>query len=186
MNGQYKYGYIRGNLAQNIEVGFVPSKVRLVNMSARDDIFEAVLDRIIEFNTLTVEIKAGYRVRASDGGWDGIVSQVVKTANATGFLIMEPGMTGVANVANDDDIHATEHVDVVPTVKHAEVDNGNGGPVVDGSYIITGAVAASNDTIVAYLGTAGDKSQGFSVTTTVGAAGDLYFWEAWAANCDGE
>ena len=95
-------------------------------------------------------------------------------------------MTGVGNVANDDDILATEYVDVVPTVKHADVDNGNGGPVVDGSYTIATAVAVSNDTIVAYLGTAGDKSRGFSVTTTVGAAGDLYFWEAWASNDDGE
>ena len=71
-------------------------------------------------------------------------------------------------------------------MNHATVDNGAGGPLVDGSYIIAAAVATSNDNLVEYNGSSGSNAVGFSVTATPGDANDLLFWEAWASNCDGE
>lgn len=181
MNGQYKYGYIEGGTVRNVEVGFHPSKVRITNLSAKDEIFEATLDVVIPFDSMSPAILAGYRVRASDGGWDGIVGQVVKTASATGFLIMVPGMTGAGNIANNDGILATEYVDEVPTVNHADTTAAN----LPTSWSITSTVAAAVG-ISAYDGGSGEKSVGFSVTTGPGSVNELMLWEAWTANCDGE
>lgn len=181
---QYASGYFEGGAARNIDCGFWPDYVRIVNVSDRDHLYEAHTVPIIEFDTGSTthreEIGAGDFIRAADSGWSGVVREVVITAgafstdNATGYLILEPGsLEGAANIADNDVIHIARQKGGAYTATDVMVDDADG--QMETTFITQTTVAApGNDEEITYY--AGFR--GFSVQSAVGGANDLMYWQA--------
>ena len=185
----YAEGYMDGNTAQNISVGFVPTTVRVVNRTGRDEMWEADLNQTIGFTSGgTLEIFAGYKIGGATNGWEAIVAQVVLGAgswaggDAAGWFILEPGTLDPASpTITAETIRATEFADVAPTGNFATaVAN-----LIPNGIEMSGTFASESG-LTPYYGSPPGNARGFSVTTALGSAGDLLKWHAWAANAVAE
>lgn len=185
----YSSGFLVATGAeQNVSLGWIPDKVKITNLTDRDHIYEAPVARIIRFDGGgNEEIKAGYTIEASDKGWKATVRQVLRAAgswaggDASGFLVLDAdSLTGAANIANNDTIRVARTSDATPAGDWATV---NGAGLMPLSLDTSAAVAAAAATaqVRPYLGTPAASARGFSVGSTIGAAGELLFYEAWAA-----
>lgn len=191
---RYNDGFFIGTgAALNIALGFVPSWVRLINVEDADRIFEGPVAQVVAFdNNGTVdsaarEIKAGMRIDAGDDGWRGIVKQVIvesgawASGNAAGFLVIEGGtLEGAANLGDNDEIHASEQVDL----KGAATGFNLAGAGLQ-SVGITVLPHASDQInafsgITPYYGSEASKAQGFTVNATVSESDKLIAYQAWA------
>lgn len=190
---RYNDGFLIGTgAARNVELGFVPSWVRVVNLTDGDALYEGPVAQAIGFDSgggdasNPREIKAGMKVHASDDGWEGIVGQLVLNTgswaggNATGWIVFEPGsLEGAANIADNDTIRATEHVDTKGT--------GDWGTVAGGGLTIAGvavaaavAKAAAATSITPYFGSHASGAKGFTIASTISEDGKLLGYQAWA------
>ena len=188
---RYNDGYLIGTgSARNVELGFIPSFVRVMNLTGTINVTQAALGEVIGFDGGgTKEIRAGDAIYASDKGWEGIVQQVILNTgswaggNATGFIVFVPGtLTGAGNIADNDVIRirpqdgvddtATNRADVVT----AGVRNGTFRTVAATAL----AAGGSNQDIVAYQGADAAGAKGFTIQSAVLADGDLGFYQAWS------
>ena len=179
--------------AKTIELGFVPTSVRLTNMITRVT-HEASLEQAIAFNSGGIEIKAGMRLDAEDGGWGGIAAQVLVIAgswdarpvadgtNARGWIVFEPGtFRGTsAAVSDNDPIRASDQVDIAGSVTHALV-NGSLLTSVGVERPAGGGAVVAEAGITPFFGAEAASAKGFTVAATVmGAAAQLMHYQAWA------
>lgn len=189
---RYNDGFIIGTgAARNIELGFVPSWVRIVNLTDADKVYEGPIAEAIAFDDGgTAEITAGMRIDAADDGWRGIVGQVLLASgsweggDAAGWIVFEPGtLEGAANIGNNDVIHASDQADVK-------------GPATDTDVAAAGLVAVgvehdpTNTTdgskmdpesgLTAYYGSHASAARGFSISAAISEDGKLLGYQAWA------
>ena len=183
---RYNDGFIVGNgAARNIELGFVPSRVKITNLSGRAT-YEASLAEVIGFDSGSSEIKAGMRLDAADEGWRGTVRQVILASgswdggNAAGWIVFEAGtLEGRANIADNDTIYSSDQADLAGSTDVATV-NGAGllaqgvGRPGDGN-----AVSASAE-ITPYYGTHASMAKGFSIAAAISVDNNLLQYQAWA------
>ena len=187
----YAEGYFEGGTAANIEVGFAPTFVTILNL-AGDEVLMADLNQVFAFDGGgTNELKAGYKIRGATNGWEAIVGQVVLVSgtwaggDARGFLILEPGTLDPASptTTDNENFAASEFADGTPTGNWGTL-MGSTQPISAGTSIEASAAAESS--IKPYYGASGDKARGFSVGTTVGTASELMKYQAWGGNISGE
>ena len=183
---RYNDGFIVGNGAKrNIEIGFVPSFVRVTNLTDRAT-FEAAIAQAIAFDSGSVEIKSGMRIDASDGGWRGIVKQVILASgtwaggNAAGWIVFEDGsLAGSANVGDNDGIYSSEQVDVAGSANVADV-NGAGLVTLGVEREADGSAVDAESGVTPYFGSEASEAKGFSISATISVDNKLLHYQAWA------
>ena len=183
---RYNDGFIVGTgAARNIELGFVPSSVKIINISGRAT-FEATLAQVIAFDSGSVEIKAGMRIDAADEGWRGVVAEVILASgswaggDAAGWIVFEPGtLVGSANIANNDGIFASDQADLAGRTNVADV-SAAGLVAVGVERPVGGGAVVANAEITPYLGTEGSAAKGFTIAAGIAADNDLVRYQAWA------
>ena len=197
---RYNDGFIRGTgAARNIELGFVPSWVRLINLTDADMIFEGPVAEAIAFdgggNTAhdTREIKAGDMIHASDDGWHGTVKQVILSTGswaagtAAGWIVFEGGtLEGVSSIADNDTIYVRPQAGAKGSADAATV-NGAGLTTVTVQLDPTNTTdankmdpAGTNEHIKPYYGAEGSKARGFTLESAVCESAKLLAFQAWA------
>lgn len=179
---QYASGYIEGGAARNVECGFWPEYVRVLNVTDQDTIYEGHLTPIIEFDGgggTGLEILPGDNIRASDAGWSAVVQEVVlmngswSGGNAEGYLILVPGsVVNASAIADNDNIAVSRQKGGAYSGNYATVDDADG--LAEAGITVATTVAALDGFI---LYTSATASRGFT-TPSLGANNELLFWQA--------
>ena len=193
---RYNDGILVGTAAaQDIEVGFVPSWVKVINQNSGTGnagvpiVYEGPVAEVISFDSGGTEpITAGQRVDAMDGGWRGIVKQVIVYAGtwaagtADGFLVFEPGtLVGAGNIADNDVIYTSDQVDVRgPATDRAAVEVAGLKDLTTVETSTFDLSAAAGVRITPYYGASGEKSHGFTFGATISDSDNMLFYQAWA------
>lgn len=188
---RYNDGFIIGTgAARNIPLGFVPSFVRLLNVTTRAT-YEAAMAQMVAFNNNGTpdpnarEIKAGMRIDAGDNGWRGTVKEVIlqsgawASGDAAGYLVFEEDtLVGSANLLDNDEIHASEQADL----KGAATGFNLAGALVTLGVArpATGAAVAAQTGFVPYFGEEAETAKGFTMPASANADNDLLYYQAWA------
>lgn len=183
---RYNDGFIVGTgAARNIAIGFVPTRVTIINMTDRVT-FEAAIAQVIAFDSGSVEIKSGQRIDASDGGWRGIVKQVILASgswdggDAAGWIVFEDDtLVGSANVANNDGIFVSEQVDVAGKANVADV-SAAGLVTLGVEREADGSAVDADAGVTPYFGAEAETAKGFSISAAISADGKLLHYQAWA------
>ena len=178
-------GYIEGGTAQNIELGFHPRYVRILNLTEGTEVYyDASLYDVLRFDGGgTEEIEAGYTIQAADDGWSAVVAEVVLISgtwaggDAAGYLVLEPGsLTGAGNLADNDNIKVATQKGGDPSGNWATLNTATNYRRTFDTDTEVGFIA-SND-ITPYDGTAAGNGVGFSIGTGIGSADDLLYYIA--------
>ena len=183
MTAQYASGYVEGGAARNIECGFYPDFVQVINMTDLDNSWQANLTPIIHFDdggTANLPaIEPGDHIRAADQGWSATVRDVyIHTGSwsgnsAEGWLFLDPGsVENPGNVADNDVIHVAKQKGGPYTATNAMVDDTDG--LLEPGYNIQ-ATPAGTDGFILY--TSDTNSRGFTVPS-LGADNELLYWQA--------
>jgi len=174
-------GYIHGTgAALNIEIGFIPDKVTIVNVTDGDLITVGLMHERVAFTSGSVAIKAGDTITGlTNTGVSGVVDQVILDSgswaggDAAGWLIFKAdrivGTFGSENAEINDS--GTNDLTVA-----AETETG---------VAIAAAVASAtgNAAVIAYHGDADSGyAKGFTVGSTVSEDGKLLHYEAVASD----
>ena len=183
---RYNDGFIVGTgAARNIELGFVPSFVKITNLATRNT-NEGPVAEVIAFDNGTTEIKAGMRLDAADDGWRATVKQVVLASgswdgdNAAGWLVLEGGtLEGAANIGNNDAIHASDQADLKGAASHALV-NGAGLTTIGVARPVGGGAVTAAGGITPYYGVHASNAKGFTIAAGISGDGNLLHYRAWA------
>lgn len=175
-----KTGYTVGNgAAINIELGWIPNWVKVVNLTDGDLITEGFLGRkIIPFSSGgTTEITAGTRIKGATSEATAIVSEVLLYSgtwaggDAAGFFVIEEGdITGTfgsENVYKDDD--TTSGTNDATVTAAVEMNVATAAAV---------AGATGNSALSSYVGVAGTNAKGFTIGSTVAEEAKLLGWVA--------
>ena len=187
---RYNDGVFTGTgAAQNIELGFIPSWVRILNGTDKDALYEGPVMQAVAFDSGSIEIKAGdsidARTSSSNAGkaWDGVVKQVVVTGgtwaggDAAGFLILEP--EGNRTIADNNEIRIRPQDGVDGSANAADV-SAAGYARFGMTLATTVAAEVAGTQIVPYVGAEGSKAMGFSIGTTIGSTGEVLIYQAWS------
>lgn len=177
-------GYIEGGTAQNIELGFHPRYVRILNLTEATEVYyDASLYDVLRFDDGdNEEILPGYTVQASDGGWSGVVAEVILTdgswgSGAAGYLVLEPGsLTGASNLADNDVIRVAKQKGETPSGDWGDLNTATNYRRTFDTDTEVGFIAANG--ITPYDGTSGGNGAGFSIGTGIGSANDLLYYIA--------
>lgn len=173
---QTKVGYHRGTgAAINVELGWIPDHVRVVNLTDGDAIHENFLHKVGAFTSGSVEIEAGDRIKGVTSGALGNVKQVILDSgswaggDAAGWLVLEhEDQVGtfqneaIGSVAKDGDTPSDE------ATLTAAFDQ-------DGVTVTTAAAATTTaaTNISAYVGSDASASKGFTIGATIAEDGKL-------------
>jgi hypothetical protein len=180
MRPQIRKGYAVGlGATLNVEVGFIPDRVALYNLTDGDIYTEAFLQWNIPFTSGgTNTISAGDQIVGATSGAKCVVDQVLISSGtfaagtAAGFFIVREGtLVGTFQSENVYDLttQATTGIDDA-TVTVNVVFN-----------IATAAAAAGATTTSAmsrYEGVAGSNAKGFTIGSVIAEAAKLLYWEA--------
>lgn len=169
MERQVATGFLRGTgAAINVELGWIPDWVRIVNLTDGDDIWENWLAKVIAFTSGgTDEIKAGDKIHGNTSDATAVVQQVILDTgtwaggDAAGWLILRPGThsgTFQAETAYRENVDADGDDKI--TVAAADQD----GIDIDTEVAAT-TTAATN--VSEYVGSSGSNAKGFTVGATV-------------------
>ena len=187
---RYNDGFIVGTgAAQNIELGFIPSWVRILNASDGDHIYEGPVVQAVAFDSGSIEIKAGdaidARTSSSNAGkaWTGVVRQVIHLTgtwaggDAAGFLVLEPesGRT----VADNNEIRIRPQDGVDGDANAADV-SAAGYAHFGMDVQATPASAAAATAITPYVGAEGSASMGFTIGSTISEDNKVVAYQAWS------
>jgi hypothetical protein len=177
---QYRCGYHVGNgAAINIELGFVPDRARVVNLTDGDLDTEAFLggDRyVIPFSGGgTTEIAVGDKIWGVTSNASAFVEEVLLSSgswsggDAVGFFIVRDvvGTFGSENVNNVGDSSSADYATVTVNVNHC---------IATAAAV---AAATGNAALSKYVGASGSAGKGFTIGSTVAEEAKLLFWEAW-------
>lgn len=167
--GQVAVGMVRGTgSAINVELGWIPDWVRIVNLTDGDDIWENWLGKVATFTSGgTNEIKAGDTLVGNTSGASGIVRQVIvdtgtwAAGDAAGWIIYQPAsLSGTfgAETAYRHGVDAAGTDSITVTL-----------PNQDGIDIDTEVAATTTDAtnVKEYVGAAGSNAKGFTIGATV-------------------
>lgn len=164
MKGIIKTGYLVGNgAAQNIELGFVPDYVKVINVTDGDKIHEAFIGahQVVPFSSGgTTEIVEGNVIIGATSGARATVREVLEYSgtwaggDAAGFLVVEmiSGTFGSENVYVGT---GTNDATVTANVTHT----------IDIDTEV--ASATGNAAITPYAGAAGSNAKGFTIGSTI-------------------
>lgn len=168
MQGSVIVGMAVGNgAALNIELGFVPSHVRLYNATDGDIITEAFLDWVVPFSGGgTTTIAAGSKIKGATSGATAIVRAVHLYSgswaggDAAGFFELLDG--SLSGTFGSENVYIVN--DTVSGIDDATVTAN----VVHNCAITTAAGSATgNSAISRYEGSAGSASKGFTIGSTI-------------------
>ena len=176
---EYNDGFLHGTgAAFNVELGWIPSYVRIVNLTDGDQIYEGPIATVIGFDSGSVEPKAGDTIEGATSGAVAIVQQVILDSgswaggDAAGWLVLENGsLTGTP--ADDETVGINDSGTDDLTFNGAVADIGIG-------IAADVAVATGDATVTAYLGTSGARSKGFTMGSTISGDAKLLYYQAWA------
>ena len=185
---RYNDGFIVGTgAALNISIGFIPSWVRVLNLSDGNALHEGPVGDVIHFDTGGPDpIRPGDQIVAADGGWSATVSEVMvysgtwDASDAAGYIQLEAGsIDGQANIANDDVIHVRPQQGAAGTPVQRALMNAAG--LEKTGVKVSAAVApmGPNMHIRPYRG-GDDDGPGFTIQSDISADNKLLGYQAWS------
>lgn len=167
-------GYIHGTgSAENVELGWIPDYVRIVNLTDGDKVHENWLGKVIAFTSGgTTEIKAGDSIVGRTSGATAKIRQVILDSgswaggDAAGwFIVSAEDLSSTAWQAEGADLNGVD-ADAVTISAAADQD----GIDIDTEVAAT-TTAATN--VKAYVGSSGANAKGFTVGATISEDGKL-------------
>jgi hypothetical protein len=180
MTGLVKIGTTVGNgAALNIICGFVPDMVELYNATDGTPYQAAFLNWVVPFTSGgTTEISAGAEITGATSAATARVSEVLLISgtwaggNAAGFFVLEEGSL--------DGTFQTEAVYISSDSTTGADDASVTANVVHNCAISTAAaaVAAGNDAISRYEGTAAGYGKGFTIGSGLAVEAKVLRWRA--------
>lgn len=167
--GQVASGFLRGTgAAINVELGWIPDFVQVINLTDGDKIHANFLKKVIAFTSGgTDEIKAGDKIHGNTSDATAIVDQVILDTgswaggDAAGWLILEQAShngTFQAETGYREDVDSDGDDKI--TLAAADQD----GVDIDTEVAAT-TTAATN--IAEYVGSSGSNAKGFTVGATI-------------------
>ena len=177
-----KHGVVIGTGATlNVELGWVPNSVVLLNASDNDIITEAFLDWIIPFTSGgTVEILAGMDIKGATSNAVARVKQVLtnpaantwSAGTAAGVLVIDAdSLVGTFATEN---IYVTS--DVATGIDDATITVNVVHNIASGASTMAAAVTTS--AISRYEGSSGSASKGFSIGSVISESGKVLRFRA--------
>ena len=172
-----KVGYIHGTgAALNVEIGFVPDYVKVIDLTDGTDIWEGFLAKVIVFTSLSNAIKAGDYIKGITSGATAQIRQVILDSgtiaggDAAGWLICNAkDVVGTLETENAD-VYTAKPGSAAASANHL-------GIVVDvefGVDINTEVAAVTgNAGFLSYEGTEATLRKGFTIGSTISEDGDL-------------
>ncbi len=186
--GQVAVGFLRGTGAEiNVELGWIPDSVFLVNLTDGDRFDIGFLKKVIAFTSGSTEVKAGDKIHGNTSDATAIVDQVILDSgswaggDAAGFLLLQPASlsgTFQAETGYREDVDSDG--DDIITLAAANQDG-----ISSIAAVAATTTAATN--VREYVGARGSNAKGFTVGATLSEAGDLLgYWafrgDAYVAN----
>jgi hypothetical protein len=169
MTAQVKSGFVNGTAsAVNVELGWIPDHVRVVNLTDGNKINENWLAKVMTFTSGSLEIVSGDKVSQSATIY-GYVKQVILDSgsyaggDAAGWLIFDADQIFGTFTSAAAEVNDSGDNDLTASAANQD------GIDIDTEVAAT-TTAATN--IAAYLGSA-TASKGFTIGATVSADGDL-------------
>lgn len=167
--GQVATGFLRGTgAAINVELGWIPDFVQVINLTDGDKIHANFLRKVIAFTSGgTEEIKAGDKIHGNTSDATAIVQEVIldtgtwAAGDAAGWLILEAASesgTFQAESAYRDGVDSDG--DNYITVAASDQDG------VDIDTEVAGTTTAATN-IAEYVGASGSNAKGFTVGATI-------------------
>ncbi len=180
--GQYAGGFIRGTgAAVNVELGWVPDFVEVINLTDGDKIHMNALKQVIAFTSGgTDEIKAGDKLHGNTSDATATIDQVIVDSgtwtggDAAGWLIIDR-TTLVSNFENE-------------TAYREDVDSDGDNKVTltaaedqDGVDIDSEVAATTTDATncYAYGGSEASNARGFTIGATISEDAKLLWFNAY-------
>ncbi len=174
----FKSGELVGTgSAINVQIGWIPTKVTVVNVTDGNKITIGFPKRyIIPFSDGgTNVLAAGDTIEGATSGATGVIATVLlysgtwAAGTAAGFFVMEPGIVGTFQSENvvGEASGATDDATVTVQVTHS----------VDIDTEVAGVTG--NSAIAPYAGTAAANSKGFTLGSSVSTDNKLFRWGAW-------
>lgn len=176
-------GFIHGTgNALNVEIGFVPDYLRLVDITNGDIITEGYFKRIILFTSLSATINVGNYIKGRTSGATARVNQViidtgtVAGGDAAGWLICDPFEVVGTLETEEAQVYPskpgagdapTDHLDLV-------VDTEEGNNIAAAVVQVTTAATQ----VTAFEGTDADQKKGFTVGASVSIVNVLFHYLA--------
>ena len=183
MKPMFKSGTVVGTgAAINVECGFVPDYVRVVNLTDGDLVTELYHGVPILFDSGSTEIKPDMEITGGTSGATARVKEVVLTSgtwaggDAAGALLLHDE-TVAGTFSNDEIIKLVDDRGYNRTTDAATV-NGTIGTsgIAIAAAVATVTTAATR--VTAYAGTAAGYSAGFTIGSTVSESGKVLRWVA--------
>lgn len=175
MTEQVKTGFLRGTgAAINVELGFVPDFVMVINMTDGDLITCGALGKVMAFTSGSLEIQAGDKVSQSDTIYATVRQVILDTGSyaggdAAGWLIFDADqITGTFTAA-------------AAAVNDSGDDDFTAAAIDEDGVSIAAAVAGTTTAATSaqsYVGAAGSAAKGFTVGATVSEDAKLLFYVA--------
>jgi hypothetical protein len=178
-NNQMQSGFTVGNgAAINIETGWIPDYVRVVNLTDGDKITEGFLGggkQVVPFSSGgTTEIAVGNTIWGVTSNASAYVEQVLlysgswSGGDAAGFLVVSniSGTFGSEAVNNVSDSSTADYATVTANVNHSV------------STDTEVATETGNNAITQYAGASATNAKGFTIGSGVAEEAKLLFWMA--------
>ncbi len=178
-------GFVHGTgNALNVEIGFVPDYLRLVDITNGDIITEGYFKRIVVFTSLSVAISVGNYIKGATSGATARVNQViidtgtVAGGDAAGWLICDPFEVVGTLETEEAQVYsskpgpnaaATDHLDIV-----VDIEEGNN----IAAAVVQVTTAATQ--VTAFEGTEATLRKGFTMGATVSIVNVLFHYFAMA------
>lgn len=180
-SSQVATGFIRGTgSAINVELGWVPDFVTLINLTDGNKIHMSALATVVAFTGGGPdEVKAGDKLHGNTGDATATIAQVIVYSgtwaggDAVGWFILDP-LTQIGDFESEtayrEDVDSDGDDKVTLTAAQDQ----------DGVDIDTEVTATTTDdtNIKAYAGTRAGFSKGFTIGATVSVTAKLFFYTA--------
>lgn len=181
MKGNPFYGYTVGNgAALNIELGFVPHKVSLWNLTDGDVVTHGFLQWVVPFTSGgTFELAPGHKIIGATSGATAVIESVLlysgtwAAGDAAGFFVLvegtKVGTFSSENVYTDSSSSSSGTNDATVTAN-----------VVYSVAISTAAATVTTTSAISrYEGVAGTNSAGFTIGSAIAEEAKVLFYEAY-------
>lgn len=179
--GMVATGFLRGTgAALNVELGWIPDFVQIVNLTDGDIVYMNALRKVIEFTSGgTDEIKAGDKLHGNTSDATAVIQQVIIDSgtwaggDAAGWLVLEAAslsgnFEGETAYREDVDSDGDDKV----TLSAAEDQDG----VDIDTEVAATTTAATN--VAEYVGSRASNAKGFTLGSTVSEDGKLLYYVA--------
>lgn len=172
-----KTGYLRGTgAAINVELGWIPDKVTIINETDGDKVWVNTLKKKMVFSSGSTAPVAGDKLTGQTSGATGTVLEVLLDtgswagADAAGWIILDPST-----------ISGTFQSEAVEVNDSGTGDDLTGAAIDQDGIDIDTEVAATTTAatnIIAYVGSSGANALGFTVGSTISEDAKLLSYEA--------